>query len=212
MTTLRPWASALALAALAGCAGISQSGTWRDPQFSGPAFRKVLVVVASDAQTNRRILEDTFANTLQQWGVGSAVSYPAGDSVPPDDAARIVVIPSVQGSARTAAADGIVTIRLLRVDRAYYNSGPSVGVGVGGGSGGWGGGWSGGGIGVSFPVGGSSSSGVDTLTVEAALTSRANNRLVWSATYSMNDPGNTAAGAETLSTQIVTDMRKAGVI
>lgn len=211
MTTLRLWVSALSLAVLAGCAGISQSGSWRDPQFSGPAFRKLLVVVASDAQTNRRIVEDTFANTLRQWGVGAAVSYPAGDSVPPDDVARIVAMPSVQGSARTAAADGIVTIRLLRVDRGYFNNSPTVGVGVGGGSGGWGG-WSGGGIGMSFPVGGSASNSIDTLTVEAALTSLATNRLVWSATYSMNDPGNTAAGAESLSTQIVTDMRKAGVI
>jgi hypothetical protein len=211
MSIFRRYAGAIALIALVGCAGISQSGSWRDPQFAGPAFRSLLVVAASDAQTTRRVVEDSISNTLRQRGVGSSVSYLAVENVSPDDTARIAALPSVQGNASRASADGIVTIRLLRVERAYYDSGPSVGVGVGGGSGGWGG-WSGGGIGVSFPFGRSASSGMATLTVEAALTSVASRALVWSATYNLNDPGNVAAVADRISSQIVTDMHKAGVI
>ncbi|MFT3849006.1 MAG: hypothetical protein QM739_10065 [Propionivibrio sp.] len=211
MTTFRRCAGALALAAVAGCAGISQSGNWRDPRFAGPAFRSLLVVAASDAQTTRRVVEDSISNTLRQSGVASSASYPAGDNVPPDETARLVAIPSVQRSANRMSADGIVTVRLLRIAHAYYDTGPTVGVGVGGGSGGWGG-WSGAGIGVSFPFGGSTGAGKATLSIEAALTSVASRALVWSATYSMDDPGNAGVVADRISTRIMADMREAGVI
>jgi hypothetical protein len=197
--------------ALTACAGVSQSGSWRDPQFAGPALRSVLVVAAGDAQTQRRIVEDTQGNVLRQWGVRAAVSYTSVDAVKADNATSIAALPAVQSAVRANAADGALVVRVLRVDRAY-NSGPSVGVGVGGGSGGWGGGWSGGGVGISFPIGGGDGSAADSTTVEAAMISTASGKLVWSATYSLNGPLDTGAAAERLSTQIVTDLRKDAVI
>ncbi|MFT4171180.1 MAG: hypothetical protein QM639_01365 [Rhodocyclaceae bacterium] len=212
MRLFRSNAVVLACLALSACAGISQSGSWRDPQFGGPALKNVLVVAAGDAQTQRRIVEDTLSNVLRQWGVRAAVSYTAVDAVKGDNAAGIVGLPAVQAALRSAGADGALVVRVLRVDRGY-NSGPSFGVGVGGGSGGWGGGWSGGGVGVSIPIGGGDgTSAADATTVEAAMTSMASGKLVWSATYSLNGALDAGAAAERLSRQIVTDLRKDAVI
>lgn len=99
------------LAGASGCAnGPHLVNDWRDPQFKGPAFKKVCVVGITDRETNRRIFESAFVARLQEKGIEALPSYdvaPADTKLPREEIERLV---------KEADVDAIITTRV--VDRS----------------------------------------------------------------------------------------------
>lgn len=102
---------ATALAALlAGCASTSLRSAWFDSTWSGGAFRRVLVVGSGGSFADVRVFEDIFAQRLKAAGVDGVPGYTIiGADAPQDDAAWNAAV-------GRSGADGLLTVRLLRVD------------------------------------------------------------------------------------------------
>ncbi len=60
---------------LTSCASTKTLETWRDDQFKGPAFRKIMVVSLMKQPDTRQRLEDEFAGQLNSRGVDSVTCY-----------------------------------------------------------------------------------------------------------------------------------------
>ena len=70
---------------LGGCASTSGlTNMWRDPEYSGPPLRHILVVGMIRNPANRRILEDAFVHQLSKNGVDAVPSYQHFPNDPPD--------------------------------------------------------------------------------------------------------------------------------
>jgi hypothetical protein len=63
------------LLALTGCASISVSNQWKDPNWAGPPAGNVLVVGITKSETLRRLFEDRFVQQLQSAGLTASASY-----------------------------------------------------------------------------------------------------------------------------------------
>jgi hypothetical protein len=95
---------------VAACASTSLRDSWTDPDFRGGPFRKIIVVGATDSPGNRRVFEDIFAERLAATGVGAIRSYtllPQSGLIPEGE---------FEAAARGSGADGLLMVRLRRVD------------------------------------------------------------------------------------------------
>jgi hypothetical protein len=70
-----PAGPAVVFALLASCVTTTITKTWRDPNFSGPPLRKVLVCSIARDDVTRRRLEDEFVRQLRVDGVTGIPSY-----------------------------------------------------------------------------------------------------------------------------------------
>lgn len=99
-----------AAALLAGCASTSLKSAWFDSTWSGAAFRRVLVVGSGGNLADVRVFEDIFVQKLKAAGVDGVPGYVfVASDAPLDDAAWNAAV-------ARSAADGLLTVRLLRVD------------------------------------------------------------------------------------------------
>src|SRR5712691_10131184 len=107
-------AAASALAMVAGCGSSRLSEHWRDPAWSGPALRNVLVMVVRKEPVRRRIWEDAFVEALHKRGIAATPSYRTfPDSVPSEDA--------LDDFMKQTSFDGIVLSRRLGTEElAHY--------------------------------------------------------------------------------------------
>ena len=117
--------SALGLALLLGaCAATTLTNAWKDPEYKGSGFRKLLVVGATESPTNRRIFEEEFSRALRAAGVETLPSYTviAQDGKKIDEATLKEVV-------RRQGLDGVVMTRLVRIDKqTVYTPGYAWGV------------------------------------------------------------------------------------
>ena len=104
----------LALAALAlvvaACASTTIRSAWYDSTYTGGAFRRLVVVGSHANIAVRRAFEDAFVQRLQADGVDAVPGYrvlPA-DAAPGD--------PVWNAAVEASGADGLLAVRLLRVD------------------------------------------------------------------------------------------------
>ncbi len=108
------WVAALALlaAVLAGCASTRIENAWENPAWEGGPLRKLMVFGISRDGVQRRIFEDTFVAELRSRGVTAVQSYLTlpGDGDPGKE--------RVLEAVKAAGADGLITTRLLSVDRS----------------------------------------------------------------------------------------------
>lgn len=96
----------------AGCASTRIENAWENPAYQGGPLRKLMVFGISRDGVQRRIFEDTFVAQLRARGVDALQSYltlPA-DGDPGRDAVLVAV--------KAAGADGLITTRLISVDRS----------------------------------------------------------------------------------------------
>lgn len=101
----------LAILVLSGCASTQLTNSWRDSRYTGPAFRKILVIGVTRQSGVRRTFEDVFAADLQAHGVSAIPSYtliPDDGEVPQSRLAQAV---------KDSGADGVLVTRLVKVDR-----------------------------------------------------------------------------------------------
>jgi hypothetical protein len=169
----------LALVSLAGCASTRVVNQWEmsDP---GPAFRKLMVVGVSDNASVRRTFEDEFVKALSARGVAAVQSYtliPESGQVPEE---------RLDAAVRAAAADGVITSRVVRVNQQVdvIPSAPPAFWGPPWGFYGWyGGAW---GPAYAFPP---QVVTRDVVYAEVRLYRAAGDTLVWAATTQTFAPG-----------------------
>ena len=126
MTFLRSLIVFAALALLAGCQTTSIQSAWFDSSYKGGPFRKIVVIASDGTTADSRVFEDIMVQKLQAAGVNAVPGY---TTVPAD--ARRAEAPFSAAVAATGA-DGVIIIRLIRVDTKTQVStmmmpGPMVG-------------------------------------------------------------------------------------
>lgn len=108
-------AAALAVSAAAiwgGCA--SNSGLvnmWRDPSYSEPPMRKILIVAMTRNSARRRILEDAIGRELDKRGVDAVPSYEPFPGAPPDTM-------QIEDAVRSGNYEGVLLSSRLRTERS----------------------------------------------------------------------------------------------
>jgi hypothetical protein len=174
------------LTLVAGCQTTSIQSAWYDTNFRGGPLRKIVVVGSVDTVSDGRVFEDIFAARLRAAGVEGVAGY----TVIADEI-RTAEAPFGGAVAKTGA-DGLLLVRLLRVDTRTQVSTTMVAGGMGWG---WGGGWGGPGWGSPFgptmvPV--QQVSQYDLATVESKLFDVQTKQLVWAATTTTFNPTSVA--------------------
>jgi hypothetical protein len=198
----------LVLATLvAGCQTTSIQSAWYDTNFRGGPMRKIVVVGSVDSISDGRVFEDIFAEKLRGVGVEGVAGY----TVIADEA-RAAEAPFAAAVAKTGA-QGLLLVRLLRVDTRTQVSTTMVPGGMGwgwGGAGGWGGGW-GSPFGPSMvPV--QQISQYDLATVESKLFDVQTKQLVWAATTTTFNPTSVARETPGFADVIIGQLARRGII
>ena len=110
----RPLAIAITAVAISACA-TRPIAEWQDDSFSGP-IDNVLIIAASDQQTNRRLFEDSFVKELADRKVKAISSY----RLMPID--QVVSRETVEAAVKGQTVDLVLVTRLLGVEevQAYH--------------------------------------------------------------------------------------------
>ena len=109
--------------ALSACATNTRiTNSWRDADYAGGRFQRVLVMGFGEDGANRRIFEDQFVRTLQAAGVTAIASYSLVSGLSESD------LPAVKEAVARAGVDSVLTTRLVGVDKriAVYPSQPML--------------------------------------------------------------------------------------
>lgn len=102
----------LCTASLAGCATNTRiTNSWLDPEQAAGRFQRVLVMGFGEDGASRRVFEDSFVSTLQAAGVAAIASYTLVSGLAESD------LPRVQDAVAKSGADGVLTTRLVGVDK-----------------------------------------------------------------------------------------------
>jgi hypothetical protein len=193
------WTAGAALAALTACASTQLKATWKDPAFTGPPMKKLLVIGAVKSELNRRVFEDAFTAALNSAGSSGVASYP----ILPESGA----IPNerVQQGVQRTGADAVLVTRLMRV-RQDVNVMPShVYPGFyGAGFRGW--------YGGAYAVAPADVSVYDVLTIESTLWNVRTDKPVWSGTSEVTAPSNIADASKELADVLIAKMKADGVL
>ena len=194
---------------VAGCATTEMTAQWKDPAYGSTLTgSRVLVLCQARDDTLRRVCEEQWATRLAAHGVAGIRSYslpgfPPGGAANPEEMAM---------AGRESGATAIASTQLTLSDFAVVNPGPQVGFGLGGGSGGGyrGGGFSAGGIGLSFPVGGATTT--RSLGSSTSLVDLASGAVIWSGSATTSASGDVTSQVGALTEVTIEALRKAGLI
>jgi hypothetical protein len=194
---LRFLAALCAIAMLAACQSTSIQSAWYDTSYRGGPFKKIVVIASDGTTADSRVFEDIMVQKLQAAGIQAVPGY---TTVPPD--ARRAEAPFAAAVAATGA-DGVIIVRLLRVDTKTQVStmmmpGPMIGP--------WGGfygpGFYGGGFYAVPEV-----TQYDVASVETNVYNVATHALVWAATTQTVDPKTVAQEAPGYADLIIAQLR-----
>jgi hypothetical protein len=179
--------------------------TWRDPNYSGGPLKDILVLGVSDQQGRRRVFEDTFAQAFKTIGVNSVAGYTVlpGENSKPDQKTINQAVASQQ-------TDGVLVTHLLGVDEKEIYHPPMA---------------------YSFPrsyrVGGYYGHYITVwdyvhqpgyysqhqfVRLESNLYATKSGKLIWSAQSETIDPESANALIESLSREVIANLKKEGLI
>jgi hypothetical protein len=189
------------VALLAGCQTTSIQSAWFDSSYKGGPLRKVVVIASDGTTADSRVFEDIMVQKLQAAGVNAVPGY---TTVPAD--ARRAEAPFSAAVAATGA-DGVIIVRLIRVDTKTQVStmmmpGPMVGP-----WGGYYGGFYGGGFYAVPEV-----TQYDVASVETNVYVVATRSLVWAATTQTVNPTTVAKEAPNFADIIIGQLRARGLV
>ncbi len=202
MSLLRTFVAAAAVALLAACQTTSIQSAWYDTSYKGGPFRKVVVIASDGTTADSRVFEDIFVAQLQATGIQAVPGY---TTVPAD--ARRAEGPFA-AAVQATGADGVILVRLLRVDTRTQVStmmmpGPMVGP--------WGGfygpGFYGGGFYAVPDV-----TQYQVASVETNVYSVPTRTLVWAATTQTVDPGTVTKEAPNYASIIIAQLQQRGLV
>jgi hypothetical protein len=202
MSLARLSAAFAAVLALAACQTTSIQSAWYDTSYKGGPFKKIVVIASDGTTADSRVFEDIFVQKLQAAGVQAVPGY---TTVPPDARrAESTFAPAVAAT----GADGVILVRLLRVDTKTQVStvmmpGPMMGPWGGFyGPGFYGGGFYGGGFYAVPDV-----TQYDVASVETNVYNVASKSLVWAATTQTVNPTTVAQEAPNYADIIIAQLR-----
>ena len=202
MSLVRLSAALVAVVALAACQTTSIQSAWYDTSYRGGPFKKIVVIASDGTTADSRVFEDIFVQKLQAAGVQAVPGY---TTVPPDARRNeSTFAPAVAAT----GADGVILVRLLRVDTKTQVStvmmpGPMMGPWGGFyGPGFYGGGFYGGGFYAVPDV-----TQYDVASVETNVYNVANKSLVWAATTQTVNPTTVAQEAPNYADIIIAQLR-----
>jgi hypothetical protein len=186
---------------VSGCQATSIQSAWFNTDFSGPPFRKLVVVGLTDNVSDARVFEDTFAQKLRAAGVDGV----AGHAVLPGDAQASDA--SFDAAVAKSGAQGLLVVRLLSVDTRTQVSTAMVRGGMG-----WG--W---GIGTLGPhdrtlVPVQRVTQFDLATVETKLFGVQTKQLVWAATTNTLNPRSVARETPAFADLIIGQLTARGIL
>ncbi len=188
------------LLGLAGCASTSLTNQWKNPSYSGPPIKKVLVVGVTKQPGPRRVFEDEFAAALKAAGVDALPSYTL---IKEDGQADESV---VRQAVREARADGVLVTRLVKVEQktqispGYYGPTPAVGF-YGWYSSAW--------VGYYEPP---TVYQYDVVTAETSLYGLRADELIWSGTTETFSPQDVKKETQGFAKIIIDALKKQGII
>jgi hypothetical protein len=193
----------LALVTLvSGCQSTSIQSAWFDTDFTGPPFRKIIVVGLTDNVSDGRVFEDIFSEKLRTAGVeGVAVHTVISDDNRVSEA-------SFNAAVVKSGAQGLLLVRLLSVDTRTQVSTTMVRGGMGRGVGS---------MGSMSDFGGmlvpaQQISQYDLATVEIKLWGVQTKQLVWAATTTTLNPGSVARETPGFADLIIGQLSIRGII
>jgi len=202
MQIARPLAALAATLMLAACQTTSLQSAWYDTSYRGGPFRKVVVIASDGTTADSRVFEDIFVQKLQAAGVQAVPGY---TTVPPDARrAESTFAPAVAAT----GADGVILVRLLRVDTKTQVStvmmpGPMVGP--------WGGLYGGGFYGGGFYAVPDVTQ-YEVASVETNVYNVATKSLVWAATTQTVNPTTVAKEAPGYADIIIAQLRARNLV
>ncbi len=127
MAGRKPFSFALLLTLmffLTSCASTKLIDTWKDDQFKGPAFKKIMVVSLMPRPDTRQRIEDEFAGQLNARGVNPVTCY----SCIPD--LKNLTREEVVKAAGKTGVEGVLVVELRRSDtrtESVRNESPTIG-------------------------------------------------------------------------------------
>jgi hypothetical protein len=186
---------------VAGCQSTSIRSAWYDTNFRGGPMRKIVVVGSVDNVADGRVFEDIFAEKLRAAGVDGV----AGHTVIADDARAGDA--EFASAVAKSGAQGLLLVRLLRVDTRTQVSTTMVPGGMGWG---WGGGWGSPWGRTMVPV--QQVSQYDLATVESKLFEVQTKQLVWAATSTTLNPTSVARETPGFAEVIIGQLAQRGII
>ncbi len=198
MLALRPLLAAAAAFLLVGCQTTSFRSAWFDASYNGGVLKKIVVIASDGTTADSRVFEDIFVQKLNAAGV---VGIPGYSTIPPG--ARVSEGPFAAAVAATGA-DGVLMIRLLRVDTKTQVStvmvpGPMWGP--------WGGFYGGPGF---YPA--ADVTQYDVATVESNLYDVQTKRLIWAATTETLNPSTVGKEAPNFADLLIAQFRARGLV
>jgi hypothetical protein len=194
-----PLLMSFALFVLAACATTQLTASWKDPAFTGPPRKQVLVIGAFKSDLNRRVFEDAFAGALNAAKTGAVPSYP---TLPESGE-----IPNqrVQEAVRRTGADAVLVTRLMRVRQDVSVTPSYVGPGF------YGAGFRGY-YGAAYAYAPADVNVYDVLTIETTLWNPTTDKPLWSGTSEVTAPSNVSEASKELAGVLITKMKADGVI
>jgi len=186
---------------VAGCQSTSIRSAWYDTNFRGGPMRKIVVVGSVDNVADGRVFEDIFAEKLRAAGVDGV----AGHTVIADEARAGDT--EFASAVAKSGAQGLLLVRLLRVDTRTQVSTTMVPGGMGWG---WGGGWGSPWGRTMVPV--QQVSQYDLATVESKLFEVQTKQLVWAATSTTLNPTSVARETPGFADVIIGQLAQRGII
>ncbi|MFZ5558409.1 MAG: hypothetical protein ACOZDY_17105 [Pseudomonadota bacterium] len=123
----RPLWVLAAAALMAGCASTQFTNIWKDPNYVGGPFKKIVVMGVSGEDARRRTFEDIFTAKLRAAGVEAVPSYTLVPENGKVDKERL------RAAVQKAGADGALVTRLVSIDHetryspGYVSVVPAVG-------------------------------------------------------------------------------------
>lgn len=182
---------------VAGCASTTLRSAWFDTGYAGGAFKRILVVGVGGSISDRRVFEDMFAQKLAATGVQGVPGY---QFLP--EAVRSTEPAWNEGIAKSGA-DGLLIVRVLRVDQKTRVSTTMVPGPMYGPYGGW---W--GPTWYAVP----DVQQYETATVETDLFETSTKRVVWSGTTETFNPTTVAKETPGFADLIIGQLAARGLV
>jgi hypothetical protein len=117
----------IAALAVAACASTSLVNQWKDPEYAGHAFKRIMVLGVTKQASTRRTFEDEFVAQLKALGIDAVQSYTALPEDGPVEEAKLAK------AVESVGADGLISARLVKAEQktevtpGYYRPVPTVG-------------------------------------------------------------------------------------
>ena len=187
---------------LSACATNTRiTNSWHEADYAGGRFQRVVVMGFGDDGAIRRVFEDQFVRTLQAAGVTAIPSYSLVPGLSESD------LPAVREAVARTGADGVLTTRLVGVDKrvSVYPSQPMVPPYVGYRRGFYS-------YYSSVMMAPPSAYNYDVVTLETTLWQVVGEHLVWSGTTESFAPTDVKEASATFADVIVKALRAQGLL